>query len=73
MWNLYKKTAGHMGWGKEKQERETSHKWFLRAENKQGCWREVGGERARWVMGIKEGTCKEHWVLYVSDESLTSP
>ena len=25
-------------------------------------------------MGIKEGTCwDEHWVLYVSDESLDSP
>ena len=23
-------------------------------------------------MGIKEGTCDEHWVLYTSDESLNS-
>ena len=23
-------------------------------------------------MGIKEGTCDEHWILYVSDESLNS-
>ena len=23
-------------------------------------------------MGIKEGTCDEHWVSYVSDGSLTS-
>ena len=23
-------------------------------------------------MDIKEGTCDEHWVLYVSDESLSS-
>jgi len=23
-------------------------------------------------MGIKEGTCYEHWVLYVKDESLNS-
>ena len=23
-------------------------------------------------MGIKEGTCDEHWVLYVSEESLGS-
>ena len=23
-------------------------------------------------MGIKEGTCDEHWVLYVCDESLNS-
>ena len=33
---------------------------------------EVGGGWARCVMGIKEGTCDEHWVLYVSDESLNS-
>ena len=33
----------------------------------------VGERWARWVMGIKEGTCyNEHWVLYVSDESLNS-
>ena len=25
-----------------------------------------------WVMGAKESTCDEHWVLYVSDESLNS-
>ena len=34
---------------------------------------EGGGEWAKWVMGIKEGTCcDEHWMLYVSDESLNS-
>ena len=33
----------------------------------------MGGEWARSVMDIKEGTCSdEHWVLYVSDESLNS-
>ena len=33
----------------------------------------MGGRWARWVMGIKEGTCcDEHWVLDVSDESLNS-
>ena len=27
------------------------------------------GGWARWVMGIKEGTCyDEHWVLYLSDD-----
>ena len=36
-----------------------------------GC--EVGGRRARWVMGTKEGICYDkHWVSYVSDESLNS-
>ena len=31
------------------------------------------GEWARWVMGVKEGIyCDEHWVLYVSVESLNS-
>ena len=34
---------------------------------------ECSGGWAKWVMGIKEGTCwDEHWVLYVSDESLNS-
>ena len=27
---------------------------------------------AKWVMGIKEGTWDDHWVLYVSEESLGS-
>ena len=35
----------------------------------EGNWK---GGWAKWVMGIKEGTCDEHWVLYVSDESLNS-
>ena len=31
------------------------------------------GGVAKWMMGIKEGTCwDEHWVLYVGDESLGS-
>ena len=34
-------------------------------EGRRGGW-------ARQVMGIKKGTCDEHWVLYVSDESLNS-
>ena len=41
-------------------------------EQTEGWWKEVGGRWARWVMGIKEGTCDEHWVLHVSDESLNS-
>lgn len=31
----------------------------------------MGGGRARWGMGIKEGSCyDELWVLYASDKSL---
>ena len=33
---------------------------------------EVDGEWARYVMGIQEGTCDKHWVLYVNGESLDS-
>ena len=29
----------------------------------------MGVEWAKWVMDIKEGTCAEHWVVYLSDES----
>lgn len=32
----------------------------------------MGGGRAKWVMVIKDGTCDEHWMLSVSDESLNS-
>ena len=33
----------------------------------------MGGGRAKRVTGTEEGTCwDEHWVLYVSDESLGS-
>ena len=32
----------------------------------------MGGGWARWGMGTEEGTCDEHWVLCLSDESLTS-
>ena len=32
----------------------------------------MGRGWAKWAMGIKEDTCEEHWVLYVSDESLGS-
>ena len=32
------------------------------------------GGWATWVIDIKEGTCWDaHWVLYVSDESLSTP
>ena len=30
----------------------------------------MGGEWAKWVMGIKESICDEHWVLYISNESI---
>jgi len=30
------------------------------------------GRWVEWGMGIKDGTWEEHWVLYVSDESLGS-
>jgi len=36
-----------------------------------GSWG-MGVKEARWVMGTKEGTCDEHWVLYISDKSLDS-
>ena len=51
--------------------KETNHKRLK--ENKlkvDGV--EADGGWARWGMGIKEGTCDEHWVLYVSNESLDS-
>ena len=51
------------------EKRETNHKRLLTIKNK---LRLLEGRGTKWVMGIKEGTCDEHWVLYVSDESLNS-
>ena len=33
---------------------------------------EGGGGWARLVLGTKEGTCDEHWMLYVTDQSPNS-
>ena len=33
---------------------------------------EEGGKWVKQVKGIREGTCDEHRVMYVSDESLNS-
>ena len=32
----------------------------------------MAGERGKWVMGIEEGTCDEHWVLYGNNGSWES-
>ena len=53
---------------KKKKEWEANHKRLLTIENKLSI-----GVQAKWVMAFKEGTyCDEHWVLYVSGESLNS-
>ena len=59
---------------KVKKEREANYKRLLNTENKLKVARvEVGEEGwAKWVMGIKVGTCDEHCILYVRDESLGS-
>ena len=36
---------------------------FNSREQYEGGGRERGGGWARWVMGIREGTCDECWVL----------
>ena len=72
LWNVRKKrwTYGKREKKRREEESETSHKRHLRRETKSERW---GGGWARQVMGIKEGICcNEQWVLYVTDESLTS-
>ena len=61
-------------WKGGKRKRETNHKRLLTIENKLRVdGGSVGGAWAKCMMDIKEGTCHvEHWVLYVSDESLNS-
>ena len=69
MWNLRNKTDEHRGKKKIKREREANHKRLLTIENKlRVAGGVVGGGWAKWVMGIKEGTCRdENSVLYISD------
>ena len=55
---------------------EANQKILLTIENKLrvagGVLGEGWGGWVKQVMGIKEGTCDEHWVFYRSDESLNS-
>ena len=53
-----------------KKERQTIRQTLNYRE--QRFWRGGGGGCVKWVTGIKEVTCDEHWVLYVSNESLNS-
>ena len=54
-------------------EREVNHKTDSTIENKLRVEEGGGDDGLKWVMGIKESTCwDEHWVLYVSGESLHS-
>ena len=67
----------NIGEGKKKirqKQREANHKRCLNTKSKlKAAGGGLGGGWVKWVMGIKEGTCwQEHWVLYVSDESLNS-
>ena len=74
MWNLRNLTDDHRGRvGKIKTEREANHKRLINTENKQRvAGGDVDGGWANWVMGIKEGTWDEHWLLCGSNESLDS-
>ena len=55
----------------KREERETNHKRLLNAENKLRVDGGRGGGWAKWGMGIEEDACwDEHWVSYVSDQSL---
>lgn len=53
--------------------REANHKTDLTIKNKLRVGgEEVGEEWVKWVLGIKEGTCDGHWVMYGIVESLYS-
>ena len=56
MWNLQNKT------NKEKRERQTIKQSLKYREQTEGCWMgDDWGGWVKWVMGIKEDTCDEHW------------
>ena len=68
MRDLRNKTDEQRG---KKKKRGKPYKGFLTIGN---MLRVAGGREVRgwvkWVTRMKEGTCDEHWVLCVSDESL---
>ena len=68
----FKKQNMNIGEGKKKREWGAHHNRLITVKNKQVSWREMGRGWTRWATGIKEGTYNEHWVLYISDESLNS-
>ena len=72
MWNLRNKTDEHMGRGRKKEKKGKQTAKDLTIQNKLSWRRRRVGDGLDRSMGIKEGTCDEHWVLYVSDESLNS-
>lgn len=58
---------------KGRKERKAYCKRLLSIKNKSSvAGGEVGEGWTKWVMAIKEDTCDEKWVLYISDESLNS-
>ena len=72
IWNSRNKTDEHKGSVGKKEKREKPQESLNDKEQTMSWQRDVGGRWARCAMGIKEGTCDEHWVLYISDESLNS-
>ena len=64
MWNLRNKTNKHRGIREKQSIKQTLNS----REQIEGCWQVDG-----LMMGIKEGTCDEPWVLHVRYESLNSP
>lgn len=65
MWNFRNKTdEGWEGEAMQKKDSTIENRGLL-----EGKWMWV---LAKWVININEGTCGEHWVLYVIDESLNS-
>ena len=76
MWNLRNKRNDQRerGGGETEggRERELMKQTLNYREQTEGYQREggLGGERVKQVMGIKEGPCDEHQVMYGSVESL---
>lgn len=71
MWNLRNKADEHRGRGK-KEGGKPEESLKLQRKILRAVEGEVGRGYAKWVIGIKEGTCDEHEVLHVSDESQNS-
>ena len=68
MQNLRNVTDEHSG---DERERQTIKQTLNYREKTEGWWRACEqGTCVKLMMNINEGTCDEHWALYVTDESL---
>ena len=58
--------------GGKKEKCKTENRLLVIEAKLRGAEGRWAGGWVKWVMGIRQGACDEHWVSYINDESLNS-